>query len=87
MKKSMTVLYLILFALSCIIVSYMFVVSISVNSAKVVEKILKTIIVTKHTALKNKSPTYTVEGVNSDLRHYIPALHRRFACFFRSIEI
>ena len=30
-----------------------------------------------HTALKNKSQTYTVEGVNSDLRHYIPALHRR----------
>ncbi len=40
----------------------------------------------KHTSLKNKSQTYAVEGVNSDLRHYIPALHRRFACFFRSIE-
>ena len=30
-----------------------------------------------HTSLKDKSQTYTVEGVNSDLRHYIPALHRR----------
>ena len=39
-----------------------------------------------HTALKNKSQTYTVEGVNSDLRHYIPALRRRSKCFFRSIE-
>ena len=39
-----------------------------------------------HTSLKNKSQTYTVEGVNSDLRHYIPALHRRSKCFFKSIE-
>ena len=30
-----------------------------------------------HTSLKNKSQTYTVEGVNSDLRHYIPPLRRR----------
>ena len=40
----------------------------------------------RHTSLKNKSQTYTVEGVNSDLRHYIPALRRRSKCFFRSIE-
>lgn len=39
-----------------------------------------------HLSLKNKSQTYTVEGVNSDLRHYIPALHRRSKCFFRSLE-
>ena len=39
-----------------------------------------------HIALKNKSQTYTVEGVNFDLRHYIPALHRHSKCFFRSIE-
>ena len=39
-----------------------------------------------YSALKNKSQTYTVESVNSDLRHYIPALHRRSKCFFRSIE-
>ena len=31
----------------------------------------------KHMSLKNKSQTCTVEGVNSDLRHYIPPLHRR----------
>ena len=40
----------------------------------------------KHTSLKNKSQTYTVEGVNFDLRHYIPALHRRSKCFFRSLD-
>jgi insertion element IS1 protein InsB len=40
----------------------------------------------QHTSLKNKSQTYTVEGVNSDLRHYIPALHRRSKCFFRSLD-
>jgi len=39
-----------------------------------------------HLSLKNKSQTYTVEGVNSDFRHYIPALHRRSKCFFRSLE-
>jgi len=27
-----------------------------------------------------------VEGVNSDLRIYIPALQRRSKCFFRSLE-
>ena len=39
-----------------------------------------------HTSLKNKSQTYTVEGVNSDLRQYIPPLRRKSKCFFRSIE-
>ena len=39
-----------------------------------------------HTSLKDKSQTYTVEGVNSDLRHYIPPLRRKSKCFFRSIE-
>ena len=39
-----------------------------------------------HTSLKNKSQTYTVEGVNSDLRRYIPALKRKSKCFFRSIS-
>ena len=39
-----------------------------------------------HTSLKNKSQTYIVEGVNSDLRRYIPALQRRSKCFFRSLE-
>ena len=39
-----------------------------------------------HTSLKNKSQTYTAEGVNSDLRHYIPPLRRRSKCFFRPLE-
>ena len=39
-----------------------------------------------NTSLKNKSQTYTIEGVNSDLRHYIPPLRRRSKCFFRSLE-
>ncbi len=34
-------------------------------------------------SLKNKKRTYTVEGVNSDLRRYIAHLHRKF---FRSID-
>ena len=36
--------------------------------------------------LKNKSQTYTVESVNSDLRYYIPPLKRKSKCFFRSID-
>ena len=39
-----------------------------------------------HTSLKNKSQTYTGEGVNSDLRHYIPPLRRKSKCFFRLLE-
>ena len=39
-----------------------------------------------HLSLNNKSQTYTVEGVNSDLRKYIPALARRSKCFFRSLK-
>ncbi|MDE6834515.1 MAG: hypothetical protein K2J39_09780 [Ruminococcus sp.] len=36
----------------------------------------------------NKKDTFTVEGVNADLRHYIPFLARRCRCFPRSsIEI
>jgi hypothetical protein len=33
-----------------------------------------------------KSETYTVEGANSDLRHYIPGLARRRKCFYRLLE-
>jgi IS1 family transposase len=36
--------------------------------------------------IRDKSETYTVEGVNADLRHYIPILARRSRCFARSIE-
>ena len=34
-----------------------------------------------NTSLKNKSQTYTVEGINSDLGHYILALRRKSKCF------
>lgn len=34
----------------------------------------------------DKSDTYTVEGVNADLRHYIPILRRRSRCFPRKLE-
>jgi IS1 family transposase len=34
----------------------------------------------------NKKDTFTVEGVNADLRHYIPVLARRSRCFARRIE-
>ena len=39
-----------------------------------------------HKSLKNKSQTFTVESVNADLRHYIPALRRKSRCFFRSFD-
>lgn len=34
----------------------------------------------------NKSDTFTVEGINADLRHYIPILRRRSRCFPRKLE-
>ena len=34
----------------------------------------------------DKSNTFTVEGVNADLRHYIPVLARRSRCFPRKLE-
>ena len=34
----------------------------------------------------NKKDTFTVEGVNADLRHYIPILARRSRCFPRKLE-
>ena len=34
----------------------------------------------------NKNDTFTVEGINADLRHYIPALARRSRCFCRTLE-
>ena len=36
--------------------------------------------------LHDKSDTHTVEGVNADLRHYIPILARRSRCFARKQE-
>jgi len=35
---------------------------------------------------RNKNDTFTVEGVNADLRHYIPVLRRRSRCFPRKLE-
>ena len=34
----------------------------------------------------NKNDTFTVEGVNADLRHYLPVLARRVRCFCRQLE-
>ena len=39
-----------------------------------------------HYAHADKSETYTVEGVNADLRTYIPGFARRSRCFYRCIE-
>ena len=36
--------------------------------------------------IHNKKDTFTVEGVNADLRHYIPILARRSRCFARKLE-
>jgi IS1 family transposase len=36
--------------------------------------------------IHDKSETYTVEGVNADLRHYIPVLARRSRCFPRKLD-
>ena len=34
----------------------------------------------------NKNDTFTVEGINADIRHYIPVLARRSRCFCRSFK-
>ena len=36
--------------------------------------------------VSNKNDTFTVEGINADLRHYIPVLARRSRCFCRTLE-
>ena len=36
--------------------------------------------------IHNKKDTFTAEGVNADLRHYIPTLARRSRCFPRKAE-
>ena len=36
--------------------------------------------------VRNKKDTFTVEGINVDLRHFIPLLRRRSRCFARSLE-
>lgn len=39
-----------------------------------------------HTMLRDKSQTYSVEGGNSDLRHYLARLHRASRCFSRCFK-
>jgi IS1 family transposase len=39
-----------------------------------------------HRVAPGKSQTYTVEGANADLRHYLSGLARRKRCFYRSLE-
>ncbi len=36
--------------------------------------------------VRNKKDTFTVEGINADLRHYLPILRRRSRCFARKLE-
>ena len=36
-----------------------------------------------HHPMKDKSQTYSVEGTNADLRHYLARLRRRLRCFSR----
>ena len=36
--------------------------------------------------VNDKKDTFTVEGINADLRHYIPVLARRSRCFARTLE-
>lgn len=39
-----------------------------------------------HTSIYDKSQTYSVEGTNADLRHYLARLARRSRCFSRCIK-
>ena len=36
--------------------------------------------------IRDKKDTFTVEGVNADLRHYIPLLKRKSRCFPRKLD-
>jgi insertion element IS1 protein InsB len=39
-----------------------------------------------HTMIYDKSETYSVEGTNADLRHYLARLGRKSRCFSRCIK-
>ena len=39
-----------------------------------------------HTPMPDKSETYRVEGLNSELRHYLARLARKSRCFSRCIQ-
>ena len=40
----------------------------------------------EHTSMYDKSQTYSVEGDNAELRHYLARLARRSRCFSKCIE-
>jgi insertion element IS1 protein InsB len=40
----------------------------------------------KHISMRDKSETYSVEGVNAALRHYLARLGRRSRCFSRCVK-
>ena len=40
----------------------------------------------QHRALSDKSETYSVEGCNAELRHYLARLARRSRCFSRCLQ-
>ncbi len=40
----------------------------------------------KHFSFSDKSHTFTVEGIKSDIRKYIATLQRRSKCFFRALD-
>ena len=40
----------------------------------------------QHQALADKSQTYSVEGCNAELRHYLARLARRSRCFSRCLD-
>ena len=37
-------------------------------------------------SIHNKSDTFTVEGINADIRHYIPVFARKSRCFCRKLD-
>ena len=40
----------------------------------------------QHAALPDKRQTYSVEGANAELRHYLARLARRSRCFTRALQ-
>lgn len=40
----------------------------------------------EHTAMMDKSQTYSVEGDNAEFRHYLARLARKSRCFSRSLK-
>ena len=37
-------------------------------------------------AVRNKAQTYSVEGMNAELRHYLARLHRSTRCYSKSVS-